>query len=87
MDSKALLSICGYVARAIALCDAIGVLGRLCDAIGVLGRPQRARAHAYTCVQKPPIENVEEMWMEKMTLASLAETCKNTVNARGKRNS
>ena len=72
MDSKALLSICGYVARAIALCDAIGVLGR---------------PHAYTCVQKPPIENVEEMWREKMTLASLAETCKNTVNARDERNS
>ena len=74
MRFKALLSICGYVARAIALCDAIGVLERL----------QRARAHAYTCVQKPPIENVEEMWREKMTLASLAETCKNTVSARGK---
>ena len=74
MRFKALYRSPGCVARTIALCDAIGVLGR----------PQRARAHAYTCVQKPPIENVEEMWREKMTLASLAETCKNTVSARGK---
>lgn len=73
MRFKALLRSIGYVSRAIHLCDVIGALERL----------QRVRAHAYTCVQKPPIENVEELWREKPTLASLAETCKNTVNARG----
>lgn len=74
MRFKALLRSIGYVVRRIALHDVIGPLERL----------QRACARAYVCVQKPPIENVEELWREKMTLASLAETCKNTVSARDK---
>lgn len=71
---KALLRSIGYVGRAIHLYDVIGPLERL----------QRVHARAYVCVQKPPIENVEELWREKLTLASLAETCKNTVSARDK---
>ena len=74
MRYKALYLSIGYVGRAIYLRDVIGPLERL----------QRACAHAYARVQKPPIESVEELWREKMTLASLAETCKNTVSARGK---
>lgn len=75
MQYKALLRSIGYVGRAIHLRDALEPLERL----------QRARAHAYARVQKPPIENVEELWRKKPTLASLAETCKNTVSARDKR--
>lgn len=72
MRFKALCRRFGYVGRAIHLRDVVGPLERL----------QRACAHAYARVRKPPIENVEELWREKLTLASLAETCKNTVSAR-----
>ena len=75
MQYKALWRSIGYVGRAIHLRDALEPLERL----------QRACARAYVCVQKPPIENVEELWREQPTLASLAETCKNTVNARDER--
>ena len=74
MRFKALLRSIGYVGRAIYLHDVIGPLERL----------QRACARAYVCVQKQPIEIVEELWREKLTLASLAGTCKNIVSARGK---
>lgn len=74
MRYKTLWRSIGYVTRAINLRDVIGPLERL----------QRTCARTYVCVQKPPIENVEELWREKLTLASLAETCKNTVSARGK---
>lgn len=55
MRFKALLRSIGYVGRAIYLHDVIGVLERL----------QRACARAYVCVQKQPIEIVEELWREK----------------------
>lgn len=55
MRYKALWRSIGYVTRGIHLHDALGPLERL----------QRARAHAYTCVQKPTIENVEELCREK----------------------
>ena len=55
MQSKALWLSIGYVVRAIYLRDVIGPLERL----------QRACARAYVCVQKQPIEIVEELWREK----------------------
>ena len=55
MRFKALWRSTGHVVRRIALHDVIGPLERL----------QRACARAYVCVQKQPIEIVEELWREK----------------------